>query len=54
MKIIAHPSKAQLLTHDKLRVLIWIVQIDHIVTQGPEVLNARVVYGFLTMFPPIG
>ena len=37
----AHISEAQRLALDKLRELIGIKQIDHIVAQGPEVFNAR-------------
>ena len=41
MEILAHLSEAQCLALDKLRALIGIDQIDHVVAQGPEVLNAR-------------
>ena len=37
----AYLSGAQRLALDKLRALIGVEQIDHIVAQGPEVLNAR-------------
>ena len=40
MESLAYLSEAQHLTLDKLRALIGVEQIDHIVAQGPEVLNA--------------
>ena len=41
MESLAHLSQAQFLALDKLRAVMGIEQIDHIVAQGPEVLNAR-------------
>ena len=41
MESLAHISQAQRLALDKLRALIGVEQIDHIVTQGSEVLNTR-------------
>ena len=41
MKILAHLSQAKRLALNKLRALIGVEQINHIVAQGPEVLNAR-------------
>ena len=41
MERLAHLSQAQRFALDKIRVLIGIEQINHIVAQGPEVLNAR-------------
>ena len=40
-KILDHLSQAQRLALNKLRASIGADQIDHIVAQGPEVLNAR-------------
>ena len=41
MESLAHLSQTQRLALDKLRALICVEQIDHIVAQGPEVLNTR-------------
>ena len=41
MESLDHISQAQRLALDKLRALIGVEQIDHIVTQGSEVLNTR-------------
>ena len=41
MESLAYLFKAQRHAHDKLRALIGVNQIDHIVALGPEVLNAR-------------
>ena len=41
MESLAHLSQAQRLVLDKLRALSGVEKIDHIVAQGPEVLNAR-------------
>ena len=41
MERLAYLSKAQRLALDKQRALIGAKQIDYIVDQGPEVLNAR-------------
>ena len=40
MESLAYLSEAQRVALDKLRLLIGVEQIDHIVAQGPEVLNA--------------
>ena len=41
MENISHLSEAQCLAFDKLKGFIGPDQLDHIVAQGPEVLNAR-------------
>ena len=41
MESLTHFSQAQRLALDSLRALIGVEQIDHIMVQGPEVLNAR-------------
>ena len=41
MESLAYLSKSQCLALDKLKALIGVEQIDHIVAQGPEVFNAR-------------
>ena len=41
MESLAHLSQAQRFALDKIRALIGVEQINHIVAQGPEVLNAR-------------
>ena len=41
MERLAYLFKAQRLALNKLRALIGIEQIDHIVAQGPKVFNAR-------------
>ena len=41
MEILAHLSDAQHLALGKLKALSGIDQIDHSVTKGPKVLNAR-------------
>ena len=41
MESLAYVFEAQCLALDKLRALICVEQIDHIVAQGPEVLNTR-------------
>ena len=53
MESLAHLSQAQRLALDKFRALIGVEQTDHIVAQGPEVLNARLeaFMQFETTFP---
>ena len=41
MESLSHLTEAQRLALDKIGVLIGIEQIDHIVTWGRKVLNAR-------------
>ena len=41
MESLDHLSQAQRLALDKLRALIGVEQINHVVVQGPKVLNAR-------------
>ena len=41
MEILSLLSEAHRLALDKLTALVGVVQVDHIVAQAPEVLNAR-------------
>ena len=41
MEELSHLSEAQHLAFDKLTALVEIEQVAYIVTQGPEVLHAR-------------